>query len=279
MFKNNEAPVSLFSFQDIITTLTGIMLLFLLVMALIMIQVNSELQKTSPVYGQLQQVRKENEALTADIQRTEEEIAALRKRERELQKRDDAQLKLDKFYLETQLKELKRELDDLKGKLKNLQQKKIVQTKRRQELDRNNRELEQKKKELVTVKDRIEKEKDKSKNLTRKIDEKRRAITITTGGDTNKKPLILECSGNSVRVIPHDRGKMHTFRCETPVIADMLDETIKFVRRFPAGENYYVLLVKPSAASYMNYFLRKLSTAIPKLEYGMEPVLENEEFF
>ena len=256
MFKNNEAPVSLFSFQDIITTLTGIMLLFLLVMALVMIQVNSELQKNSPVYEQLQQVRKENRALSADIQRTEQEIAALRKRKRELQSRDDAQLKLDKFALENQLKEQQRELDALKRKLDDLQKKKIVQTRQQQELTRKRQELEQKKKELATVKERIEKEK-----------------------AVNKKPLSMECSGDKVRVIPSDRAKMRIFKCETPVVADMVNEAIEFARRFPASENYYVLLIKPSAASYMEFLQNKLRTAIPNLEYGMEPVQENEEFF
>ena len=279
MFKNNEAPVSLFSFQDIITTLTGIMLLFLLVMALVMIQVNSELQKNSPVYEQLQQVRKENRALSADIQRTEQEIAALRKRKRELQSRDDAQLKLDKFALENQLKEQQRELDALKRKLDDLQKKRIVQTRLQQELTRKRQELEQKKKELATAKERIEKEKAVNKNLLKKIDAKRRSITITTGGDTNKKPLIMECSGDKVRVVPSDRAKMRIFKCETPVVADMVNEAIEFARRFPASENYYVLLIKPSAASYMEFLQNKLRTAIPNLEYGMEPVQENEEFF
>ena len=279
MFKNNEAPVSLFSFQDIITTLTGIMLLFLLVMALIMIQVNSELQKTSPVYEQLQQVRKENKALEADIAQTEQEISSLRKRERELKKRDNAQLKLEKFSLEQQLKQQKHELDALKEKCAEQQKKQAQQTRRKQELTRQNSELEQKKKELAAVKKRIDIQKDQSTELHKKIKEKRNAITITTGTDTYKKPLVIECSGDFIRVVPKDKNRIRKFERKTPVLPDMIKEAMRYIRTFPASTNYYILLIRPSAVPYSNFILKMLRGTSRNLEYGIEPILENEELF
>ena len=279
MFKYNEAPVSLFSFQDIITTLTGIMLLFLLVMALIMIQVNSELQKNSPVYEQLQQARKENNALKADITQTEQEISSLRKRKRELQKRDNAQLKLEKFTLEQQVKQQKHDLEVLKKKIAEQQKKKENLNRRQQELARQHSELEQKKKDLDTIKKRIDVQKDQGKELHRKIKAKRNSITITTGSDTNKQPLVIECSGDFIRVIPKDKTRIRKFERRTPVSSDMVKESMRYIRTFPASMNYYILLIKPSAVPYSNFILKKLRGTFPKMEYGMEPILENEELF
>ena len=67
MFNDDEPPVSLFSFQDIITSLTGIMIFFLLLLSLIIMELAQKTRDASPVARELEQVRIKNDVLKRQI--------------------------------------------------------------------------------------------------------------------------------------------------------------------------------------------------------------------
>ena len=65
MFKDSDPPVSLFSFQDIVTTLIGIMILFVLLLSLELMETTRTFERNSPVMEELKQLRERRRSLEA----------------------------------------------------------------------------------------------------------------------------------------------------------------------------------------------------------------------
>ena len=65
MFKDSDPPVSLFSFQDIVTTLIGIMILFVLLLSLELMETTQTFERNSPVMEELKQLRERRRSLEA----------------------------------------------------------------------------------------------------------------------------------------------------------------------------------------------------------------------
>ena len=147
MFNDDEPPVSLFSFQDIITSLTGIMIFFLLLLSLIIMELTQKTRDASPVARELEQVRMKNDVLKKQISEMASDIRDYRKRIRIAQSRDESALILERYRLEKQLAELKSQKDSLDRELKKNQEKYAASEKLNQKLRQQQKELEQKKRQ------------------------------------------------------------------------------------------------------------------------------------
>ena len=275
MFKNSESPISLFSFQDIITTLTGIMLLFLLVLALLLMEVSEQRQKNSPVAAQLKQEQQRQNELNTALQLREKELAGYRLRLRSSAGKDVPLRRVELFHLERELSALNPELESLENRLKTLRQLVNDAARRRNELKSllaRSKNAEAERSEFDKTIARLQRE---IKLINDRIKEKQRLITITAGSDTYKRPLLIECSSSRIRIIDQRSRKV----LDVPFITEdsAFNELERKLQQFPPDRFYYVFLIKPGAISYSGSLLQRYQSK-GEIECGFEPVLENEEF-
>ena len=80
MFNDNGSPVSLFSFQDIITGLTGIMIFFLLLLSLNILEMSSQETGLSSAEKELTLIREQNQISRKHIKEISEDISSCRTR-------------------------------------------------------------------------------------------------------------------------------------------------------------------------------------------------------
>ena len=251
--KDNTPSISFFSFQDIITSITGIMFLVVIMLVLLVLQ-----QDLLPSRQKSRELQKELAALENELKQLQDSLVRL-------QRQDEAQNKrieeLKKLRLET-LPGLKQQrIRELK-----LVDRTIVRQKEINEqiLLRQQEQIKLKKeKELL-----IQRNKDRCKELQHEItalDESIRqkekiylqfknVIRFVWNKSTPKKPVLLECSGTEISVNPIDgKNKRRTFA--------NYNECMVYCRTFPPQSTYFILFLKPSAFSYGEKFSRELLKA------------------
>ena len=277
MFKNNEPPISLFSFQDIITCLTGIMLFFLLILVIRIMEITKQLEEQSPYRAELTELQKQNALLKKQQQEISRDIDEYRKRIRDAKKNDPASLSIAKFQLERRTRELKRETDDLQKRKDLREEQKRREEQRRKQLAQKRRRLQ----ETVASLDRIEQQnnsyRERAKELRDEIRKRKRTVNISVSGRTNKKPVALECSGDAIRIIEFDPKNVTVIRRTAPFFTEMANAAAAGLKKYPRSEYYFVLLIKPSAAGYAEYLTHLIEKEYSGADIGSEPILESEE--
>ena len=279
MFKNNEPPVSLFSFQDIITTLTGIMIFFLLILVISMLEIteNSEQETAEPVYTEWREVAKQNDLLREQIDGIAADTEKYQRRLRKLSTQDEGALILEKDRLQEQLRQQQLQLKDARRKLEQLEHQLKFEIERQQRVEAGEKQLKQQQQRLRSAERDLKKLRARVKELEKEIAE-RRKVNITLDRQIAATPLVIECARDVVKVVDPATNTTREFRRRTPAATDMISEVIKYLKTLPVSKYYFVFLIKPSAANYLEFITNKLnSKAIPGAKYGIEPVLENEE--
>lgn len=274
MFKNSESPISLFSFQDIITALTGIMLLFLLVLSLLLMEVSEQRQKSSPVATQLKQEQQRHNELNAELQLREKELAGYRQLLRSSAGKDAGLRRLELFRLEKELSVLDPELETLQNSLKTLQQRVDDAVRRRNALKRQLVPEKNAAAERAAFEKTIAELQREIKLINDRIKDKRRLITITSS-DSSKHPLLIECSSRRIRII--DKRSRNVLNVPFVTENSAFNELTRKLQQFPPDRFYYIFLIKPSAVSYSNGLFQRYRSR-GEVECGFEPVLESEEF-
>ena len=108
MFNDNGSPISLFSFQDIITSLTGIMIFFLLLLSLNILEISSQQTELSTAKKELDLIKQQNAIQQKHIQEISNDINSYRKRIRFASAKDESMLVIEQFNLQEQLHEQKK---------------------------------------------------------------------------------------------------------------------------------------------------------------------------
>ncbi|MBO4648794.1 MAG: hypothetical protein J5806_11635 [Lentisphaeria bacterium] len=279
MFNNDEPPVSLFSFQDIITSLTGIMIFFLLLLSLIILELTQKTQEESPVARELAQVKMKNEVLKKQISEISSDIRDYRKRIQVAQTRDESALILERYRLEKQLTELKSQKTSLDRELKETREKYAVSEKRNQKLQQQQKELEQKEQQCKEMTSKI-KQKKKQVSDTRKMIEKRRQeVQVTIDSSIDKIPVLIDCSMDKICIIDSQKKTRQVFTRKTPILSSIVGEAVAHLQQFPPHKYYFVFMVKPSAVNYIRFFITALREKVRNPSIGVEPILEHEGVF
>lgn len=276
MFRNNESPISLFSFQDIVTCLTGIMLFFLLILVIRIMEITKRLEEQSPYRAELEELQKQNALLKKQRQEILRDVDEYRRRIRDAGKKDPASLSIAKFQLERRTRELKRETDDLQKRKDLREEQKLREERRRKLLSQKQRRI----RETADTLGRIERQNDafreSAKKLREEIRKRKRTVNVSVSGKTNKKPVALECSGDAIRIIEFNPKSVTVIRRNSPFFTDMANAAAAGLKKYPRSEYYFVLLIKPSAASYSEYLMRLLEREYSGADVGSEPILESE---
>ena len=97
-------------------------------------------------------------------------------------------------------------------------------------------------------------------------------------GNTDKTPIAVVCSKNSIRIVELSNKRVTVIENRTPFCSEMVNEACRRLGEYSRQQHYLALLIKPSAAGYAHYLLiHLLIHSCSGFEFGSEPILESEE--
>lgn len=264
--KDNSPAISFFSFQDIITSITGIMFLVVIMLVLMVLQ-----QGSSVPQQKQRELQKELKTLEEEQKKINDELNRLRQQAEQQKKRIDELAKLRMEQLPELRKEWLRKLQEMDNSIEQLndentmlirnQRKNEKLKKQKEQLVQSNREQSQELvAELAALDEKI-KEREKIFLKFQKV------VRFVWPQNTGDRPVLLECSEKEIRLsTTNDKDKIRIFRSH--------DECLTYCRSLAGQDLYLVLLLKPSFFPYAEKFTRELRKAGCKL--GRE-VLPDEE--
>ena len=259
---SGESPVSLFSFQDIITSITGIMFLVVLMLILIMLTSRPETKRQS----------------SENIQALQSELAELKSKLR--------QLRSDSQNLSKQLEELKKLSPEEIARLREqnrqqLQQEQAELEKLLQEISRKNQQLKMQQQEVLALEKIIKPRKQIIENMqkeladiTRVIAEKEhqlrqrhRVMKYGIHSNMTKRPVLVELDKNGVRLLDIDKQQLTDLR-RPGKAQDSLALLALELDKYNKDQVYFSVAVKPGGFKYAMPLLTILKNN--NLERGTE---------
>lgn len=277
MFKNDESPLSLFSFQDIITCLTGIMLFFLLLLSIRIMEITKLFEQQSPYRSEIAEWQRRNELLRQQLRDVENDIHSYRRRIAGIRHEDRATLTLAKFRLE-------RESSELQADMKRLREHHAVRSEAKKKEEAREKTLERQRAELQNAEDRANAVRQQNlayeesiRKLREEIRKRKHSVYVRVTGKTGKAPIVLVCSRDNIRIVELARKKEVVVPRRGPFFSEMVNEVCRRIGDYPRQNHYFALLIKPSAAGYLPYLLQTISDSCPGIELGNEPILESED--
>ena len=276
MFNNDEPPVSLFSFQDIITSLTGIMIFFLLLLSLNILDLMKRNQESSPTYKELEEIKGKNRILQAQVDDISSDIRSYRKRIQIAQTKDESALTIERYQLEKKINDLKFQKGDFDKKLKDEKEKYSSFEEENKKLKHQLNELEQKDKKLKNMAAEIEQKKKQISEIRKAIEKRRKDIQVMIDSSINKIPVLIDLSSDKICVYNPQEKTKKFFHRKDQMLAELISDAISHLQLFSKDKYYFVFMVRPSAADYLEDFLRCFKNEIKNPSYGTEPILEHE---
>lgn len=247
--RTSQAPFSLFSFQDIITSVTGIVVLMLLVMALEL--ASRKLQ--DPVVQQTLT----REATHESLEQLESRIAALSKALEANQwdelasrpasefQRDLERLEREKPLLEADQKRAEQRLAELTRQLQRAEEAWQARSAEQQELSK----LEQQASELAQETDKLQSSS---------------ALVYRRGPHDGRQPWVVQCDAPIVLAAPLGPSSK-PIRFEGSTVLSRVRQVVAWAKLLPPSKTYLVLMVRPRGvlmAALLEEELRKNQIAM-----------------
>lgn len=244
MSKQDDSPaISLFSFQDIITSITGIM--FLVVLLLVLLIFESSPNK-NPV-PQSEKNKKEMQEAAKQIADLKTQIAKLKDFRKQMEKEIAEYQKMPAELIEKKKNELEEEVKiltktniELKITLQQLKQQEL------RELDLIKTPEEEYKETVQSIK--IEKEKNKKLKQDiaascKRLDAIKKTVTFSVEQNSDKKSILAEFSADGFVVLDFSANKVYDLRCAGESDQKKVDSFIDWVKgRDNVSENISVIL-------------------------------------
>jgi hypothetical protein len=276
----NSTPISLFSFQDIITSLTGIMIVVVLIISL-------QLVESSQAVAAIAKLRPEYDVLKKAYQQQLEKRKNL---EKKIVSKAEAAEKYAKYSLE-EINKIINEEEVFSGVLneKKIKAEKALSDVVRQNAQRKVR-IEQLKKELKDLsrhKDEIKElqaemlalQKEQA-NISSLIQRKSKKLRFEFAGLDNQTPLLIECNAWGFRCKRYPDGEVVTFgNPDSGSLPKQLAALEKWINDNGISESYPVLLYREESAVYYERIVQTLFKIYRKKSWGSELVGQHEEIF
>lgn len=252
--RSGGSPVSLFSFQDIITGLCGLLILFVLIMIIDLVVRRDAPDETLPdSREQIEQVEAETEALRKELARIAQELAEAR-RKRSLAVSDEQLAKSEEVLSgkDRELANLLAEVKALETRLEKARDANEKSRKRLQEMELAKRNLED---SLAKLK-------------------RRNGITLIPERGNLKSPVYVVLGRDKAQVCaPLDKNdRMVEVATRNGRFNDALEKALK---RYDPSTHTVVVLVRPSGVEWMDlavYAAKGLRFAV-----GRDPLEEDVE--
>jgi len=269
------SPISLFSFQDIITCITGIMIMLVLLLILDVItktemaakaehlepDVSGEdLPETEPLQKQLEELRRDIEKngkilehsaladtanVAEEITNADQRISEGRQKARQIrEKRKSAKKRLEQIPdIRKRHKEQSESIGRIEGE--------VGEVRKRQ--SKNEERIEG---EIAVIRGEIEATKSGKK------------IFYVPAVRENKQAILVQCTENSIKVQPIDRSeKVKTFAS--------FDQFTEYTKKRNKGREYFVILVKPDGIDFFIQIRDGLHNS--GFDMGYEPLEQDKE--
>ena len=244
---HSSNPISLFSFQDIITSVTGIMILVTLLMALELSQrvLQSPKVQTAIVAGDLKQAIA---AAEAEAEALQTELAARGQRLQELAGLDERRLRTTTQDVERQIAQLDVESVELAARAERAEQRQQQLTADSQARQPDVERARQLTERIAEVEAQIAKLKSSNR------------VLYNPAQGNSKSAWLVELSDSELRAAPLGRAQPPTvFGGATP--AARLNAFKTWAETRDRGAEYFVLVIKPSGVALFDQLYEALVDA------------------
>ena len=290
--RNRGVPISLFSFQDIITSLTGVMIIGILVIALQLVDSIRKKQATPPLDPEFEEMQRELAELRRQLQMySETEMEEPDERLEEFRNQSLEQLNL-RLEQERQLVEKRREtVDNLRNNAEAMNE----ETKRLAEEEaerhqKNRAELEQVLEEIRSKMAELKTEEEKtlarSRQLTEErnqiqdaIAQKQRKLEFAFIGNRTHTPILVECTRQGFRaaIYPPDKAEILDFQGKD--FHSNLRDLTHWLKQFDFSRYYPVLLYRDGSLENSEEIEGEIKKLSPAIKLGRDPVSMSVEIF
>lgn len=256
MARGNAAPpISLFSFQDIITSVAGILIFLTLIMTVELIRHKND---SPPV--QTKQLISE---LATSVPKLEGEIKRLEMQFQQQQEYLDSVAQLSSTRLRDQLTATVGQIASLEESLQDL-------SARRTKADRRKQEIAQTSAARATDREKLKRLQQHNAATQRQIDEMvKRNRLVYTNSDTSKSAWLVELDGKAPCAMRAGQTQIeHRFSARSA------DDLKSWIRARNSGNEYVVLIIKPSGVD----LFEQISEDLGKLnvEVGFDLIEESQ---
>ena len=279
--KNDENPVSLFAFQDIITSITGIMVLVVLLIILDIIK-HEDVKPTktpSPFKEDITKLEEMQQELQEKLDKDKEWLT---KNEEFIVKA----LSVDLASLPDLIEKERKNNLKLQAGITNVEKENIrlesLVLKTKDDIQKNKTEIEDKKDKIVAVKEKIKINDPKLQELDKKIQElkneeqkRKNYVEIRTSDELKQSPVFVECSQNMIKTKVIKTAKLEEIKNDNQDPKQLLGAFYNWLKKNRNPEKEcIVLIVKPSAAEFASMLITLLKQE--GYSYNMEPMQENK---
>ena len=264
--KDDSPAISLFSFQDIITSITGIM--FLVVILLILLFFESEPQKNNAADPDREAVRR----ITAQIARLEETLLQARQQEKDQENILKELQAMSPEMIEKKKNELAEKISRKRNELK---QKQNINAEIKNSISSTEPEIEKLKEKISSLSEAADKEKksvaDNRKmvdDLKKQAESSRNAVTFSIEKNSDKTFILAEFGKNGFRVKDFNKHKDYDLR--SPGMSDRqhIDKFISWLNQRERGNEVITVILIPSKVKLWNIIAEKLRNS--EFDFGVE---------
>lgn len=274
--RDNEVPVSLFAFQDIITSITGIMILVVLLIILDIL--NAPKTKSSPFKKDVVQLEKTVKRLREKL---DKESRWLDENEREILKAASVELSALPKLIE---KEKKRFLLLTVGfereKKRNAESETLIAGIKKQ-VEKAGEDIRKTKDDRKRRKGILEEKNKNLDDLTKKLEEAKKnsekrktQVEITTDKNLPYSPILVECSECLIKIKVGPSGAVRRFDSPGGDSKALVSRFFTFLKSRSKSDDLIILILKPSSVGYSYGILGAIKSL--GFKYNIEPMEENK---
>ena len=259
MSKKDDSPaISLFSFQDIITSITGIMFLVVLLLLLLIFE-------GTPVKNPPKQSAEDKQAMqqmAEEIKKIREEIQKYKESRDKLVKQLHEYKKMPLSKIEERKNELERHIQQLIEKNINTKNSIVVakqqQVKNIEEINQAEKNLADTEKNLVDAVAENKKNSEKIKELKKRIETVKQTVGFSVEESSDKKPLLAEFGKDGFMILDFSNDKVVDLRDRNANMNLQVKKFIDWVKTCDKNDYTISIILGPSKLKYWDVIAEEL---------------------
>lgn len=261
--KDDSPAISLFSFQDIITSITGIM--FLVVILLMLLFLEAEPPSSEQDNAAARQIAARIAELEAVLLKYQQQEKELEKILKELQAMSPEMIEERKNELEQKVLQQKNQLAQLKHSRENMKNS-ITYTE--QEIERIKERIEKRQKELDNEKKSVASNRKNLENLEKQMESSRNAVTFSVEKNSDKRFFLAEFGKNGFRIKDFSNQVDHDLRQPGASDNEQIAKLISWLEKHSSSGEVVSVIMIPSKIKLWDAIAEKLRKL--NIEFGVE---------
>lgn len=265
MRKENDSPaISLFSFQDIITSITGIMFLVVLLLILLIFE-SKPAEPEEPAEAENQEIAEQIADLEKEFAEHHRRAQQLKEQLEEYQKMPSEQIEQRKNELTEKLKQLQEQSKSLKHaneREKNLKKQLVTQ---QQEWDK---KLEELTPELVEAQKELTRTETTRAQLEKQLKTIRQSVKFSVDTESKRTFLLIEYSADGFRILDFATQKKFDLRKKGDSLKEHLQRLKTWLDSRSRSSEAVSVILGPASLKHWTEIDRMLTQA--RFQHGLE---------